>query len=115
MPVSFVEMRQSGKPMPESRNGVAQPAAQIRGYSMIALRNRPQSQKEIRIVSPSAQPQIPSKPSVWFIATCLLAVYVIWGTTYYAIKVGIEGAPPFFLVATRFAVAGAVLLAWQGL
>jgi drug/metabolite transporter (DMT)-like permease len=45
----------------------------------------------------------------------LLAVYVIWGTTYFAIKVGIEGSPPFFLVGTRFLVAGGLLLAWQAL
>jgi drug/metabolite transporter (DMT)-like permease len=42
-------------------------------------------------------------------------VYVIWGTTYYAIKVGIQFWPPFFLVGSRFVVAGAVLLAWQAL
>jgi drug/metabolite transporter (DMT)-like permease len=71
--------------------------------------------KEIRTVSPSAQEQVPSKPSPWLIAACLLAVYVIWGTTYFAIKVGIEGSPPFFLVGTRFVVAGTLLLVWQAL
>ncbi len=40
---------------------------------------------------------------------------MIWGTTYFAIKVGIEGTGPFFLVGTRFVVAGALLLAWQAL
>lgn len=66
-------------------------------------------------MSPSVQPQVPSKPSAWLVAACLLAVYVIWGTTYFAIKVGIEGVPPFFLVGTRFAAAGAALLVWQAL
>lgn len=61
---------------------------------------------------PSTQP-VPSKPPAWLIAACLLAVYVIWGTTYFAIKVGIEGSPPFFLVGTRFVVAGGLLLVWQ--
>jgi drug/metabolite transporter (DMT)-like permease len=51
----------------------------------------------------------------WLIVTCLLSVYVIWGTTYFAIKVGIEGTDPFYLVGTRFVVAGALLLGWQGL
>jgi drug/metabolite transporter (DMT)-like permease len=55
------------------------------------------------------------RPSWWLIAGCLLAVYVIWGTTYYAIKVGIEGSPPFFLVGTRFLVAGGLLVGWQAL
>jgi hypothetical protein len=33
-----------------------------------------------------------ARPSGWFIAGCLFAVYIIWGTTYLAIKIGIEGA-----------------------
>lgn len=63
----------------------------------------------------SSHPQAPSRPAGWLIVGCLLAVYVIWGTTYFAIKVAIEGAPPFFLVGTRFVVAGGLLLAWQAL
>jgi drug/metabolite transporter (DMT)-like permease len=56
-----------------------------------------------------------SKPGAWLVAVCLLSVYVIWGTTYFAIKVGIEGTPPFFLIGSRFMVAGALLLIWQAL
>jgi drug/metabolite transporter (DMT)-like permease len=66
-------------------------------------------------MSPSAQLTVSSKPPGWLIAACLLAVYVIWGTTYFAIKVGIEGAAPFFLIGTRFVVAGGLLLAWQAI
>ena len=68
-------------------------------------------------MSPTAQQSSTSKPkpSVWLVAACLFAVYVIWGTTYFAIKVGIEGSPPFFLVGTRFLAAGALLLGWQAL
>jgi drug/metabolite transporter (DMT)-like permease len=54
-----------------------------------------------------------SRPSGWLITGCLLSVYVIWGTTYFAIKVGIQGAPPFLLIGTRFLVAGGVLMIWQ--
>ena len=61
----------------------------------------------------SSTQQVPTKAHTWLIAACLLAVYVIWGTTYFAIKVGIEGAPPFFLIGTRFVVAGGLLLVWQ--
>jgi drug/metabolite transporter (DMT)-like permease len=55
------------------------------------------------------------KPSAWLIGACLLAVYIVWGTTYFAIKVAIEGIAPFFLVGTRFIVAGGLLLGWQAL
>jgi drug/metabolite transporter (DMT)-like permease len=58
---------------------------------------------------------VPSKPQAWLVVGCLLSVDVIWGTTYFAIKVGIEGAAPFFLIGTRFVVAGGLLMAWQAL
>jgi drug/metabolite transporter (DMT)-like permease len=54
-----------------------------------------------------------SRPATWLVVACLLSVYIVWGTTYFALKVGIEGTGPFFLVGTRFVVAGALLLAWQ--
>ncbi len=49
----------------------------------------------------------------WPVAACLATVYLVWGTTYFAIKVCIQGLPTFFLVGTRFLMAGAVLIAWQ--
>lgn len=42
----------------------------------------------------------------------LFAVYVIWGSTYYAIRVALEGFPPFLLGAVRFSIAGVLLFAW---
>lgn len=39
----------------------------------------------------------------------LITVYVVWGSTYYAIKVAIETLPPLLMAATRFLVAGPVL------
>jgi drug/metabolite transporter (DMT)-like permease len=56
-----------------------------------------------------------AKPAVWLVGACLLAVYIVWGTTYFAIKVAIEGIAPFFLVGTRFVAAGVLLLGWQAL
>jgi drug/metabolite transporter (DMT)-like permease len=56
-----------------------------------------------------------AKPSAWLVGACLLAVYIVWGTTYFAIKVAIAGIAPFFLVGTRFVAAGALLLGWQAL
>src|SRR6202050_4493119 len=63
-------------------------------------------------MSPTSEHEA-SRPSGWLIAGCLFAVYVIWGTTYFAIKVGIEGVAPFFLVGTRFLLAGCCLMIWQ--
>lgn len=40
------------------------------------------------------------------------AVYIFWGSTYLAVKIGIQTLPPFLMAGTRFAVAGAILYAW---
>lgn len=42
----------------------------------------------------------------------LLIVYVVWGSTYLALKVGLEGLPPLTMNAIRFLVAGALLYAY---
>ncbi|HET8761790.1 MAG TPA: EamA family transporter [Gemmatimonadales bacterium] len=39
-------------------------------------------------------------------------VYVVWGSTYLAIRIAIETIPPLLMAGTRFLVAGAVLYAW---
>jgi drug/metabolite transporter (DMT)-like permease len=40
---------------------------------------------------------------------CLLIVYVVWGSTYLAIRVGIETMPPWMLAAARNLIAGAIM------
>ncbi len=38
------------------------------------------------------------------------AVYVIWGTTYLAIKIGVQQMPPFIVASLRYLIAGVLLL-----
>jgi drug/metabolite transporter (DMT)-like permease len=40
-------------------------------------------------------------------------VYVVWGSTYFFIKMAVDGFPPFILGALRFITAGVLLLAWS--
>lgn len=40
------------------------------------------------------------------------AVYLVWGSTYLAIKYAIETFPPFLMAGGRFIVAGAILYTW---
>ncbi len=48
--------------------------------------------------------------SRWAVPLALAAVYLIWGSTYLAIRFALEGGfPPFLLGGIRFAIAGAVL------
>src|SRR5438552_1921329 len=46
------------------------------------------------------------------IAMALGAVYVIWGSTYLAIRIGVETMPPFLMAGVRFVSAGGLLYAW---
>ena len=41
------------------------------------------------------------------------SIYLIWGSTYLAILVGLETIPPFILLGSRFFVAGLLLLVWR--
>ena len=40
---------------------------------------------------------------------CLLVVYVVWGSTYLAIRVGVETMPPLLMAAARSLVAGLIM------
>ena len=40
---------------------------------------------------------------------CLLIVYVVWGSTYLAIRVGVETMPPLLMAAARNLVAGLIM------
>jgi drug/metabolite transporter (DMT)-like permease len=44
-----------------------------------------------------------------FVILCLFCTYFIWGSTYLAVKFGMESFPPFLMAAIRFCVAGSVL------
>jgi drug/metabolite transporter (DMT)-like permease len=41
------------------------------------------------------------------------AIYLLWGSTFYAIRVAVREMPPLFTAGTRFALAGLVLYAWS--
>lgn len=47
------------------------------------------------------------------VVACLAATWLVWGSTYLAIKFALVSFPPFFQMGTRFLVAGALLMAWM--
>ena len=49
------------------------------------------------------------RPSRLKLVMAFAAVYVIWGSTYLAIRYAIESLPPLLFAGTRFMVAGAML------
>lgn len=40
------------------------------------------------------------------------AVYIVWGSTYLAIRFAVETLPPLLMAGSRFVISGALLLAW---
>ena len=40
---------------------------------------------------------------------CLLATWLIWGSTYLGIRFALDGFPPYWQMASRFAIAGVLL------
>jgi drug/metabolite transporter (DMT)-like permease len=40
------------------------------------------------------------------------AVYIVWGSTYLAIRYAVETMPPFLMAGVRFLISGAVLYLW---
>ena len=44
---------------------------------------------------------------------CLAATWLVWGSTYLAIKYALLSFPPFFQMGTRFLFAGVLLMAWM--
>ncbi len=51
-----------------------------------------------------------SSAAIW---TALSAVYLIWGSTYLAIRFTVETTPPFLSAAARFIISGGFLYAWR--
>jgi len=50
------------------------------------------------------------KTKIWI---ALLALYIVWGSTYLAIRFTVETIPPFLSAGIRFFVSGAILFVWR--
>lgn len=53
-----------------------------------------------------------SSPRLLLIVAAFAAIYVVWGSTYLAIRFAIETMPPFLMAGMRFLVAGAVMFGY---
>lgn len=55
-----------------------------------------------------------TEPSRLRVYLAFAAIYLIWGSTYFAIREALNGFPPFMLGGLRFAVASLLMFAWCG-
>lgn len=42
----------------------------------------------------------------------LATIYLVWGSTYLAIRIAVESIPPFLMAGVRFIIAGLILVLW---
>ena len=80
------------------------------------------SESTTRTERPSAAPTLAAPPPTttaaaarsrrWKIALAFACVYLIWGSTYLAIRYAVATLPPFGMAGIRFVLAGAGLYAW---
>jgi drug/metabolite transporter (DMT)-like permease len=52
-------------------------------------------------------------PQRWKILLAFATIYLVWGSTFLAIRLGVREVPPFLLAGMRFFAAGIVLYAWM--
>jgi drug/metabolite transporter (DMT)-like permease len=49
----------------------------------------------------------------WKTLLAFAIIYLVWGSTFLAIRIGVREVPPFLFAAMRFLVAGLVLCGWM--
>lgn len=69
--------------------------------------------KDTTTMSTVATRAVPGAPLSGLLLLCLAATWLVWGSTYLAIKYALISFPPFFQMGTRFLLAGVVLMAWM--
>ena len=50
------------------------------------------------------------KTKIWI---ALIALYIVWGSTYLAIRFAVETMPPFLHAGLRFLISGLILVIWR--
>src|SRR5579864_2600368 len=55
--------------------------------------------------------QSAQRPSRWMVILAFGLVYLFWGSTYLGIDIAVQTIPPALMCATRFLIAGVVMLA----
>lgn len=62
-------------------------------------------------LNPLATASDKSRAGAW-VPLAMLALYIVWGSTYLGIRIALESYPPFLLAGVRFAVAGVLMFGY---
>jgi drug/metabolite transporter (DMT)-like permease len=96
----------------------------LAGLEKRCIRFRPPDISKGRFVVPrrfcGGEPRVnmngnaaPGRPKTALLILAFFAIYVIWGSTYLAIRVAIESIPPLLMMGVRHVVAGILLFAYM--
>src|SRR6266567_2678019 len=79
--------------------------ALIRSGKMTNIGGRP-------VLVPNSPKLVPRRAYSIQMALAFAAIYLVWGSTYLAIRYAVETIPPLVTAGIRHAIAGTILLAW---
>ena len=85
----------------------AQIMALLRSGRMVNIGGRP-----VIVSEPRKTATVPVHAYTIKLALAFVAIYIIWGSTYLAIRYAVETIPPLVTAGIRHSIAGAVMLAW---
>ena len=82
------------------------PATRLRKFKMINIGGRP-------VIVPNPKPAgSRDRTETVKMALAFAAIYIVWGSTYLAIRYAVATIPPLVTAGIRHAIAGSVLLVW---
>jgi drug/metabolite transporter (DMT)-like permease len=64
------------------------------------------------VIVPNPKQSVASRAYSIQLALAFAAIYLVWGSTYLAIRFAVETIPPLVTAGIRHAIAGAILFAW---
>jgi drug/metabolite transporter (DMT)-like permease len=88
-------------------NHPTQIMAMLRSGKMINIGGRP-----VIVPEPRTPANARARSHAIKLALAFVAIYVIWGSTYLAIRYAVETIPPLVAAGIRHSIAGGIMLAW---
>jgi drug/metabolite transporter (DMT)-like permease len=89
-----------------ARHG-SQAPQELKPGKMVNIAGRP-----VIVPQPDTLPASSHRPKILKLTLAFAVIYLVWGSTYLAIRYAVETIPPLIVVGIRHTVAGIVLLAW---
>lgn len=87
------------------RDQSAQIMALLRSGQMLNIGGRP-------VIVPAPRQPDRNRTDAIKMALAFLAIYLVWGSTYLAIRYAVETIPPLVTAGIRHTIAGGIMLAW---